>query len=241
MTRTEKISIFNILFMAVILIFDVIYAMPFTNNAYIFKTIPSVLFVVGGIINLFFAKKEGFENKKLKHFSIFMLVGLIFAMLGDILLIDFFIIGAGVFAIGHIMFFIAYLYLAPFKVRDLICFVSIFTPSLLIILLYPGFTFDTFMQILVIVYALIISLMLGKSLSNVFNKELTFITRYLIFIGSLLFFISDLCLLFYCFTENPLLIFDNLCLLTYYPAVTILATTIYYASRKFSENNRENK
>lgn len=237
MTKLEKISIFNILFMAVVLIFDIIYAMPFTNNPYIFKTIPSALFVVGGIINFIFAKREGFENKNFKFFSIFMLIGLVFAMMGDILLIDLFEIGAGVFGIGHIMFFVAYLYLSKFKIRDLICFISIFIPSLMLILFYPGFTYDGFMKILVIVYALIISLMLGKAFSNVFDKELPFMKRYLIFIGSLLFFISDLCLLFYCFTENPLLIYDNLCLITYYPAVTLLATTIYYASRKNTTTN----
>ena len=221
--------------MAVVLIFDIIYAMPFTNNPYIFKTIPSVLFVIGGTINLIFAKKEGFKNSKLQYFSIFMLIGLIFAMLGDILLIDFFVIGAAIFAIGHIMFFIAYLQLSKLSARDIICFVFLFIPSLMLLLLYPGFTYDTFMKVLVIVYALIICLMLGKAVSTVFDKTLSFTARYLILIGSLLFFISDLCLLFYCFTDNPLLIFDNLCLLTYYPAVTILATCIYYASRDKKE------
>ena len=88
MSRTEKLTIFNILFMAVVLIFDIIYAMPFTNNPYIFKTIPSALFVVGGTINLFFAHKEGFADDKFKKFSLFIFVGLIFAMMGDILLID---------------------------------------------------------------------------------------------------------------------------------------------------------
>lgn len=237
MSRTEKLTIFNISFMAVVLIFDIIYAMPFTHNPYIFKTIPSALFVIGGTINLFFAHKEGFADDKFKKFSLFIFVGLIFAMMGDILLIDLFEIGAGVFGIGHIMFFVAYLYLSKFKIRDLICFISIFIPSLMLILFYPGFTYDGFMKILVIVYALIISLMLGKAFSNVFDKELPFMKKYLIFIGSLLFFISDLCLLFYCFTDNPLLIFDNLCLLTYYPAVTLLATSIYFASRKNTTTN----
>ena len=72
---------------------------------YITKTIASVLFVLCGVFNLLYAlfcKREA--NKK---FSLIMVIGLVFAAAGDILLIDFFPIGAAAFAVGHIFYFVA--------------------------------------------------------------------------------------------------------------------------------------
>ena len=52
-------------------------------------------------------------------------------------------------------------------------------------------------------------------------------------IGSILFFVSDLALLFNVF-GNGGVIADNICLLTYYPAQGLLALAVYLASRKVS-------
>ena len=67
-------------------------------------------------------------------------------------------------------------------------------------------------------------------ISNLFDKELTKLSKWSIFIGSLCFFLSDLCLLFRIFA-NLGVVFSVLCLVLYYPAEWILGTTIYYSSR----------
>ncbi len=233
MTKEKKIQIFNIIFAALVVAFDVVYAL--VGNAWVFKTITSALFVLGGAINLFFAYKVGFADPKYKRFSILMMIGLIFAMLGDILLIppELFIVGAGLFAVGHIFFFVAYMQLARLNWRDLVIAAAIFLISLLVILLYD-FHFEGIMQIVVIVYALIISLMLGKSISNLWRKDVSRLAKWLIFVGSLMFFLSDLFLLFNVFGGLGI-IFDMLCLAFYYPAEVLLASSIYYSSRMTEE------
>jgi len=230
MTKEKKIILFNIIFAVIVVAFDVIYAI--FSNPWVFKTTTSMLFVAGGVVNLIIAYRSGFADNKYKKFAYLMMIGLIFAMLGDILLIpkELFIVGAGLFAVGHVFFYIAYLQLSKFSWRDIICSAIIFTASLLVILLYKGFTFEGIMQIVVIIYALIISLMLGKALSNLFVKDMPTLSKWIIFIGSLMFFLSDLFLLFYMF-GGKLIVFDNLCLGFYYPAEVLLATSIYYASR----------
>ncbi len=165
------------------------------QSPYILKTLSSVLFVLCGMFNLIYCFKTGMvKNKK---FMIFMFLGLVFAMLGDVLLIDFFVVGAGFFAI-----------------------------ALLIIFLYPKFEFGS-MLVVVIVYALIISLMLGKAGGNLRLKENKHL-NLIIFFGALMFFLSDLMLLFNVFASAPY-IFDILCLVLYYPAEFVLAFSIYFA------------
>ena len=231
MSNLRKLAIFNIIALLVILISDIVYAC--VGIPYVFKTLTSVLFVVSGIINFLFATKVGFEEKKYKRFAILMLVGLVFAMAGDILLIEssLFVFGAGMFAVGHIFFFVAYLQLTQFCIRDLVCFLSVFAVALAVILLYPGFVFEGIMKIVVTIYALIIALMLGKSISNLFNNEVSKLAKWLIFIGSLMFFLSDVCLLFNVFAGWGRWI-DMMCIFLYYPAEAVLASTIFFASRK---------
>lgn len=231
MENMKKVIIFNMLAFWVILASDIIYAC--VGMPYIFKTLTSVLFVVSGVVNFVFARKSGFDDAKNKRFALLMLIGLVFAMAGDILLIEssLFVFGAGMFAIGHVFFFVAYLQLCKFCVRDLVCFLCVFSIALMVIFLYKGFVFEGIMKIVVVVYALIIALMLGKSIANLFSKELSKVTKWLIFIGSLMFFLSDVCLLFNVFAGWGRWI-DIMCIMLYYPAEAILASTIYFASRK---------
>ena len=229
MIKNKNMIIYNIIAFLVILGADILYSI--VGMPYIFKTFASVLFVVSGIINFVVAYKCGFYNQKRRSFAMLMLIGLIFAMAGDIVLIDFFEFGAGLFAVGHIFFFVAYLMLSKFSVRDLLCAVCIFVPALLLILFYDGFTFNGIMFPVVLIYALIISLMLGKSISNLFDKDMLKVAKWLIFVGSLMFFLSDVCLLFNVFAGVGRWI-DLLCIFLYYPAEAILASTIYFATKE---------
>jgi len=196
------------------------------------KATTSIFFVLLGIVNLTYviiAKRQALQ------FPIIMTIGLCFAMLGDILLNIEFIVGALLFAVGHIWYFVAYNFIQKFKLSDLIYGFAIFIPAIILILFVPIFDFGgLLMQIIVIAYALIISLMVGKSIANLVAQPTA--QNILLTVGSILFFFSDLMLLLNVF-GNLSPVFDVLCLATYYPAECILATAIF--THKTKEENHQ--
>ncbi len=222
--KNKTLLILNVVFFVAILVFDIL--LLCFREPYIYKTIPSVLFVLCGVLNFIYVFKLEQRNKVFKYL---MLIGLIFACLGDIVLIDYFVIGAILFAIGHIFFFISYSVLQKIKLRDILIALGIFVVSLIVILVPQIFDFGEMLPV-VIVYAFIISFMLGKAISNVIEKEYRFENIW-IMIGSILFFLSDLMLLFNVFTDISI-VFDIICLILYYPAEFILASSIYYSNIK---------
>lgn len=224
----QRTLIINYIFAFLILITDICF-MTINCSIYITKTIASALFVLCGLYNILCFWKD---NKNLK-FKIFLFIGLIFAFIGDILLIDYFILGAIFFAIGHIFYFVSFCFVSKFKIKDFIYGILLFILVLLLIELYPYFEFEG-MKNLILIYALVISLMLGKSISNAFckeNKKLNII----ILLGSFLFFFSDAMLLFYVFSGHNK-IFDYLCLATYYPAQFILAFSVFLVTLLKKQN-----
>lgn len=216
----------NIIFANLIVLFDILYTFVFKHNLLV-KSITSILFVLMGIANMVISVKNKDTNKK---FPIIMIVALILAMIGDIAINLIFELGAGFFAIGHIFYFIAYCQLCKFNWTDLIYGIFIFATVLCTILFVPIFDFNgNFLKIVCIAYAIIISCMVSKSIANyIKNKNLL---NLIILIGSVLFCISDLMLLFDCFTNLPN-IMGILCLATYYPAQIFLAYSIYQYSIK---------
>lgn len=220
----KQFFIFNIILALLVLVGDAFYI---SYGHLWLKSITSAGFVLIGLINLVYAIISKKINLK---YAIIMFIGLVFAMLGDILLEINFMIGAILFAIGHIFFFISYCFIARFKWTDLIAGGIIFTVAVLVLTLVPLFNFDTMMQLLCIFYALIISLMLGKSISNIIRERN--LLNILVLVGSGLFFFSDLMLVFNVFTDIPGIALGLLCLITYYPAECILAHTILQADKK---------
>ncbi len=213
----RSIYILNSIFLALILVGDICYINFGTTWL---KGITSAMFVLLAVFNLVFAIK--LKQCKTK-FSVLLLIGLVFAMLGDILLEINFITGAILFAVGHVFFFISYMFLVKFSWLDLICGAVIFVPSVLFIVLAPIFNFSVLMEIVCVVYAIIISLMVGKAVSNLIRQRN--LLNLIIVIGSALFFFSDLMLLLNVFAGLPR-IADIFCLLTYYPAEFLLAHSI---------------
>ena len=220
----RTILLYNIVFLAVIMIYDVLYIV--FPDIFAFKIMASALFFACGLFNYLLLRNEHGLDSKSNRFAICMVVGLAFAFAGDVAINLIFALGAGLFAIGHIWFFIAYLQLSKINWRDAIIFAIVFGISLCVILLYPNFDFKGMFPV-IIGYALIISAMLSKSISNIFDKKLTPFVKYYIFVGSMLFFLSDMCLLFRNFGGMSRL-FSVFCLGLYYPAEIILATSIYY-------------
>lgn len=214
----KKITIFNLLAFALLIVGDIWFIIQGTLLS---KTIASLIFVTIGLVNLIYLLKV----EKVKTLaSYLMFVGLCFACLGDVFLEIDFIIGAILFAVGHIFYFISYCFIIKFSVKDLLFGAAIFVPSLCVILFVPIFNFgEVVMQILCCVYALVISLMVGKALAN-FVKEKSML-NLIILLGSILFFFSDFMLLFNVFADVGK-IFLILCLGTYYPAEFLLAYSI---------------
>ena len=221
----------NIVLALLIICFDIC-LINMHDQPYIYKVLASVLFVVLGAVNFAYVYKRTDQRNAL--FKYFMLIGLAFACAGDIFLIDFFIIGALLFAIGHIFFLISYCMLHKPNWLDLIISLCIFAIALIVILVPQIYDFRG-MLLIVIVYALVISFMLGKAISNLTRKEYK-LSNLWIMLGSLFFFLSDLMLLFSRFTDISG-VFGTLCLVLYYPAEIMLAMSIYYANRKTPENS----
>ena len=222
MKKSQKII--NILLGIAILVGDVLYI---TTDHLLAKSITSLLFVALGSVNLAYAIKEKVPAKK---FCIIMVIGLFFAMLGDIVLEIEFIIGALLFATGHIFYFVAYCTLQKFSIKNLIPSAIIFIHAMLLIVLAPIFDFGgILMEVVCIFYALIISVMVGKSISNyIKNKSIFYL---IVMIGSIMFMFSDIMLLFNVFADVPR-IFGILCLSTYYPAEILLALSISLTNKK---------
>ena len=222
--------ILNLLLLAAIIALDVCLIL---SPSLALKSVTSACFVLVGIINAAYAIKAGADKK----FIIFMLVGLVFAMAGDIVNYNtddiYFITGTALFALAHVFYIVSYYFLCRFHLTDVIISACIFVPSALFITLAPIFDFGgVLMEVVCIVYALILSVMVGKALSNV---RLRTDVSIIIAVGSILFFVSDLSLLLNMFGKMHT-VPRILCLATYYPAQFILAFSMFvYALRKGTE------
>jgi hypothetical protein len=84
------------------------------------------------------------------------------------------------------------------------------------------------MKIVCVIYALIISFMVGKSISN-YVKDRSLFTL-IVMIGSILFFISDTMLLFDVF--GHVVLTDIICLVTYYPGQILIAHSVFHYLNK---------
>lgn len=191
------------------------------------KGLTSFGFVTVGAVNLIYAVRSRGKNLK---FPIMLAIGLLLCMIADIVLNISFIPGALIFAVGHIFYFVSYCSLAKFKIKDIIPSVVIFAASAMIITLLPIFDFGSLlMEMICLVYALVISCMVGKSISNLIRDKNT--VNIILMAGSILFYFSDLMLLFNVFAGAPK-ITDTLCLFTYYPAQCVLAHSIFQFAKK---------
>lgn len=227
-----KKNLFIILNIALILLVSVFQDLYIAEDLIAFKSIASAGFVLLGGLNLFNAIKNKTANLR---FCITMVVGLFFAMLGDILLEVEFIVGAIFFAIGHIIFFISYSFAEKFKWIDLIACVIIAIASVLIVVLLPIFDLPGMLKPLCAVYAFIISFMVGKAITNLIrNRNML---NLIIAIGSILFFVSDLMLLLGNFGGINV---SEMCLATYYPAECLLAISLSFTPHKESIENKNN-
>lgn len=195
----------------------------------VMKTIASGGFVLLCVINLRYGLREekGLRSSGRDKFAHIMLVAFVFCLLADIVLEIVFMYGALIFAVGHVCFLFAYCRLVKVQIKDFLPSVIIFAFAAPILLFVPIFDFGgNMMQMVCLFYALIISLMLGKAISNYRRRPETI--TLCILIGSYMFFFSDFMLLFEQFAEVPSII-GSLCVNSYYPAQAVLAHSVYRA------------
>lgn len=217
--KNKVVLITNIVFFALIIVADILFICN-TMSTKIIKPIASGLFVLCGLFNLLYVNKY-YKSKQLFK-SIILFIGLIFAFIGDILLMfgPLFTIGAIFFAIGHIFFIAYFILLSRMSWIDLIVSAVIMSGCILLLNLYKGFDFEG-MDLIVTIYAVIISIMVGKSVGNFIKKHS--LPSLVLMIGAILFFTSDVMLVFAKFTNVATELFDTLCLATYYPGEFLLA------------------
>ena len=191
------------------------------------KCVCSGSFALLGILNLCYAvatKQTG------RRFYVLMCLGLFLAFLGDVLIKYDFIVGAATFALGHICFVVAYCFTQRMQKLDYVLSGVLFLGCLIFLLFCPLLNFEVaIFRIVCIVYALIISTMLGKAIGN-FIREKNLVNGTVAF-ASILFFFSDLMLVFDWFIGLWSWT-DHACMGTYYPALCFLALAMYLKTNK---------
>lgn len=183
-----------------------------------FKAAAGVMFVAACAWNVFVIGKAG---KKPDRSQLFILLGQVFACLGDIVINYEFAAGAALFAVGHIGFFVSFCFLGGGRLRSFIFMVCTCAVSLTALQLIPNLALDD-MAPVIYTYAVIISCMLGKAAALLWENSLSVKHRALTFAGALTFYLSDLMLLICMFASGGKL-FDIACLMLYYPAECLLA------------------
>ena len=212
-----KFIIANCIMFLLILTLDLCYMI---KGELFIKGITSLMFVITGIINIIYCVNNNVNLEYPKK----MILALICTMIADVLLEINFYLGTVTFAIGHILYFRSYSKLLKINSDDFKVGLIISVISLLVILFIPFLNFESIlMKGVCSTYAIVISFMIGKTISNLIKENN--ITNKVIAIGSLLFFISDLMLMLDVF--GGISVSGYLCLATYYPAQFILAFSIF--------------
>jgi len=192
------------------------------------KAVASGAFMLMGAVNMYCcaAMKRGKPK-----FALWMLAALVVTFVADIVLELNFMYGAMVFGLGHVGYSIAYGKLEKWQKRDLVPFALLFAAAGSVIMFLPVFDFGDppVMQYVCLAYALVISAMLGKAISNYIRVPGA--TTMLVFVGSLMFFVSDLLLLFRHFADTPSIL-TVISVNIYYPAQAILAYSVLRSVRE---------
>lgn len=187
------------------------------------KGVTSAWFALLGFVNLIYAWKTK-SNKVL--FLCLMVLALFIGATADVLLGIHFMVGTIVFALGHVAYFVAFCALNKLNCKDLYTIIPIGVASLLVLLATPYIqVYDPVMKIILIFYAVVISCMLGKAISNLLVERTC--ARWLIAIGSALFWFSDLMLALNLFGNGGHLA-NMLCSYSYWPGQSILAHSMFH-------------
>ena len=200
---------------------------------YTLKCRTSTCFAVLAVLNLLWSLWADRQNWKVYAL---LCLGLLLARQGDLAINHNFVKGASIFAAGHVFLVAAYCVAQPPRWKDLLWILPPALGSLAFLLFYPYLFFTYSSQRTVcFVYAVIISCMLGKAVSNFCRRPSLF--TGLLAGGSALFFFSDFMLLLHWFVRRWRWT-DNACMATYYPAVCLIALAIFVLLRRQTQKVR---
>lgn len=231
MKRKSSKVILAINIVAIATLFILNYVYQSNNFDYTLKCICSSIFTGIGIVNFGYALGTKQNDKR---FYIGMMVAIIFSLLGDILIYFNFVAGAGTFAISHICFITTYCFIQQIKKLDLLIGVLVFIPITSILLFLPLLNYEeAIFKPVCVIYALIITTMLGKATGN-FIREKSLLNSVL-FIASLFFLLSDIMLVFHLFSE-VISWAENACMALYYPSLCIFAFSMYIKICQYKKN-----
>ena len=202
----------------------------------IFGLSASVLFVV--------TAWSGYrKNPSNRRFFAFVFAGLLSSLCGDVMMAMnrgqglYFLLGVGCFAVAHFLYFLGYCSRVKFGGKDILLFLCLYAPVLLLIL-YGGFAFGS-LKFIVAGYAVIICLMLSKSLSMAAFFRESPRQSVMLMTGSILFFLSDFSLLFFIFFPHAEPVLRQLNWMLYYPGQGLLALSFAYALSAKYKNGLE--
>lgn len=197
-------------------------ALYWIKGGLLLKGITSLCFTLLGLINLIYAWLAGIRPMT---FPVLLTVGLVLSTAADVVLNIQFVPGVVFFALAHAAYFAAYCMRHPFRWKDLLPIAGAAAIGLAAVNLPVFFIADTGIRLLIMAYSVVISFMLGKSISNAFvEKEMV---GSLLAVGSTLFWVSDLMLALELFSGGGRLA-HTLCLFTYFPGQALLAHTLYH-------------
>jgi uncharacterized membrane protein YhhN len=214
----KRFLIINLIISTLILLINCLYL----NGGKIeLKFTMSILFTIMGFLNLGFY----YLNKiKIKKSLVLIFLGLVLSMVGDIIIFYDFIYGAVFFVFAHFMYILSYNFIEKYCIKDIKIISFIFIVGLSFINLVPFIKIEeTNLRILSILYTFVISIMCGKSISNYMQKRELF--RLIIMIGSILFLISDMCLVLDVFAKVGIIAF-YLTGILYFPAQILLSISV---------------
>lgn len=162
----------------------------------VLKAVASLFFVLTGLCGCV-------KNKENRRFACLVLIALLCSMAGDVCLAIeknqgiIFVLGVACFAIAHVFYSVSFCSVCRVTRKDIIATVVIFAGSV-VLLCVGNFDFQGLLPILM-GYAAVVSFMMIKALSLYRIREGQQKAVWLIMVGGVLFFLSDMALLFWLF------------------------------------------
>lgn len=214
----------NVALLAVGFVLNVFYWR--SGFAFPLKCACSAGFATLAVVNAAFAFALNRPNRR---FYVAAVCGLLCAALGDVLIGFDFIAGAAAFGVGHLALIVAFSFARRFGRLDAVLSVAIFLFAAAFLNFFPGIAFATpVLKGVCVGYAAVISVMLGKATGNFIDSQT--VVNGAFASGAFLFFFSDLMLALNAFVGRWAWC-DAACLATYFPAVYLLAFSLYLKSR----------
>lgn len=192
------------------------------KGTYATKPVATLLVILTALLSLTIPETT-------RQYTLLVVVGLIFCFGGDIALMFMehkkpFLIGLILFLLGHVVYAITFLIYGGLTIQLLIVGVVMLVFGVIIyLLLLPGLNG---MKIPVAFYILIISAMVTAAVAALFSASVPGKTAWLITVGSIFFWISDIVLGVNRF-RIPLK-YDRLSLIAYYLGQFLIAVSTYY-------------